>query len=47
MFLGNSAVTTSTGHALLAGTSITLPVILEVYGITASATVTVTFIEVS
>lgn len=37
----------STGHALLPNASVTLPITGAVYGITASGTATVTFLEVS
>lgn len=47
VFLGaTSAVTTSTGHKLAAGASISIPMSRDVYGITASATVVVCVTEV-
>jgi hypothetical protein len=45
VYLGGQAVTASTGHALLAGTAITLTCASPVYGITASTSSTVTFLE--
>jgi hypothetical protein len=45
VFLGEQAVTASTGHALPAGTAITLTCASPVYGITATGTSTVTFLE--
>lgn len=47
VFLGvGLGVTTATGHALTAGSSITLPVGSPVYGIVAASTATVTYVEV-
>jgi hypothetical protein len=46
VYLGNSNVTTATGLALKPGISISLPWIGACYGITASGTVNVTFVEI-
>jgi hypothetical protein len=45
VFLGNASVTAATGHALPAGAAVTLTVESPVYGIVASSTATITFLE--
>jgi hypothetical protein len=47
VFLGASGVTTSTGFELVAGAAVVVPASLDVYGITASATVRVDTLELS
>lgn len=46
VFLGGRGVTTGNGQELLPGNSITLPVVSAVYGIVASSTQTVSYVEV-
>ena len=46
VYLGASGVTAATGHALLTGTAITMPVTSAVYGIVASGSQTVTYLEI-
>jgi hypothetical protein len=46
VFVGASTVTTGTGHGIAAGGSLTLNVSGAVYGIVASSTSTVSFIEI-
>ena len=46
VFIGSSAVTISTGQALLPGNSITIPTTADVYGVVAASTQTVSFLEV-
>jgi hypothetical protein len=46
VYIGSSGVTTNNGQALLAGNSITLPVNSAVYGIVASSTQVVSFLEI-
>jgi hypothetical protein len=46
VFIGGSTVTTSTGHGIVAGGSLTLAVSGAVYGIVVTSTSTVSYIEV-
>jgi hypothetical protein len=46
VFIGGSGVTTGNGQELLPGNSVTLPVVSAVYGIVASSTQTVSYLEV-
>lgn len=46
VYLGSSGVTALTGHALPAGSAITIPLTIAIYGITATGTAAVTEIEV-
>jgi len=46
VFIGGSGVTTSNGQELLPLQSLTLPVVSAVYGIVASSTQTVSYVEV-
>ena len=46
VFIGGSGVTSTTGQELLAGNSISLPDVAAVYGIVATGSQTVSFIEV-
>jgi hypothetical protein len=46
VFVGGSGVTTTTGHGIVAGGSLTLPVSGPVYGVVASSTSTVSYIEI-
>jgi hypothetical protein len=46
VFVGGSGVTASTGQELLAGQSLSLPVTSAVYGIVATGTQTVSYLEV-
>ena len=45
VYIGPSNVTTTTGQALLAGNSLSIPTVGTVYGIVASGTQTITFVE--
>ena len=45
IYIGTSAVTATTGSALLPGSSLTMPTTAVIYGIVASTTTTVTFLE--
>lgn len=45
VYIGNTGVTISTGHWLGAGTAITLPVTTAVFGVVATGTQTVTYME--
>lgn len=47
VYIGNSAVTASNGQVLGPGQSLTIPVVGPVYGVVASGTQTVSFIEVA
>ncbi len=46
VFIGGSGVTIANGQELLPGNSITLPVTSAVYGVVASSTQTVSYVEV-
>lgn len=46
VYIGGSGVTTGNGQELLPGTSITLPVVSAVYGIVATSTQIVSYVEV-
>jgi hypothetical protein len=46
VYIGGSGVTTSNGQELLAGESVTLPTTSAVYGVVATGTQTVTYLEV-
>ncbi len=46
VYIGGSGVTTGNGQELLPGTSITLPVVSAVYGIVATGSQTVSYVEV-
>lgn len=46
VYLGGQNVSTSSGHALPAGGSISLPAGSPIYGVVASSTQTVTYIEI-
>ena len=45
-FIGDASVTSSTGHKLAAGASLTIPFTGAIYAITASSTITVSASEV-
>lgn len=46
VYIGGSGVTTGNGQELLPGNSITLPVVSAVYGIVATSTQTISYVEV-
>jgi hypothetical protein len=46
VYIGGSGVTTGNGQALLPGCSLTLPIVGAVYGIVATSTQTVSYVEV-
>ena len=46
VYIGGSGVTTGNGQELLPGNSITLPVVSAVYGVVATSTLTVSYVEV-
>jgi hypothetical protein len=46
VYIGGSGVTTSNGQELLPGCSITMPVVSAIYGIVATSTQTVSYLEV-